>query len=49
MQKCNGYGCTHTQQCLHYREYEKKTNKKGKWIDADKCINSRYKWFTDAK
>lgn len=49
MKKCNGYGCTHTEACLHYKEYKKPTKAKGKWIEADRCINNNYREFESAK
>lgn len=39
MKKCSGYGCVHRDRCLHYKASKGKPTK-GKWIDADLCINA---------
>ena len=45
MQKCSGLNCIHRHRCLHHLESKKKPTK-GKWIDAEKCIQSE--WDDDA-
>jgi len=42
IQKCSGYSCTHKERCLRYVEAKKKTKTKGKWVDADRCMDSEY-------
>lgn len=39
MTKCSGHCCIQRDVCLHYAESLKKNMVKGKWINAEKCIN----------
>lgn len=41
-QKCSGSGCIHSYRCEHHKASKSKAKTKGRWIDVDSCVSSKW-------